>query len=1052
MKYKKGNTACRSDRHGSGPAVGRREFLHMAGMGALAALAYRKAAIATPTERADFDHLVPEDKGLSAEWIKSLYERGTPRVYRGAELKYIGMPVGGLTTGQLYLGGDGKLWHWDIFNHLFQTTEGHYAHPLVPSSPLQQGFALTILAGQRPPARTLDASGFPEVSFVGQYPIGTMEYRDKECPLAVTLEAFSPFIPLNAADSSIPATVLNFTLENTSTAPVEAELAGHLENAVALESGVGRNGVRKNSINRDGRQLLLLHCAAEERTSTVDSSQRPPIVFEDFEGADYGKWTVEGDAFGKAPARGAPGSGQKLGGFLGKALANSWQQSDEPQGTLTSPAFTIERRFINFLIAGGNHPKETCINLVLNGTVVHSQTGADSDAMDWACWDVSDLEGKSAHIEIVDHFSGGWGHIDIDQIEFSDTPRRPASELAQTPDFGTMTLALLAPADADRGMTSVAIDGGTLTEEKLDAKPFDQKLIGALVRKISLQPGEATTATFLITWYFPNLQLQGIKGGAGRHYATRFKSAGEVAAYVAANFDRLDSQTRSWRDTWYDSTLPHWFLDRTHQNISTLATSTAYRFANGRFYGWEGVGSCHGTCTHVWHYEHAMGRLFPELDILLRERADFNPEISMNSDGMIDHRGEFHAGQAVDGQAGVILRAYRDHQMSPDDAFLKRNYAAIKKAMQWLIAQDSLDGEVDGILQGAQHNTLDAEWYGPVAWLSGLYLASLRAAQQMAVESGDSDFAAQCGRIFKIGQQKFVATLFDGDYFINRPDPRHPGAINSGTGCEIDQIFGQSWAFQVGLGRVLPERQTRSALASLWKYNFTPDAGAYRKINKPGRWFAMEGEQGLLMCTFPRSDWSYAQASGKGPEWATGYFNECMNGFEHQVAGHMIWEGMVQEGLSVERAVHDRYDASRRNPWNEVECGDHYARSMASYGVFIAACGYEYHGPHGHLAFAPRLSPDNFKAAFTTAQGWGSYSQQIDAAGFTAQIAMKYGDLQLRTLAFAIPEKIHPKTLMVVVDKKPVDATFQVQNGRAAIEFAMKQTIGLNQQIDVRLT
>ena len=344
--------------------------------------------------------------------------------------------------------------------------------------------------------------------------------------------------------------------------------------------------------------------------------------------------------------------------------------------------------------------------------------------------------------------------------------------------------------------------------------------------------------------------------------------------------------------------------------------------------------------------------------------------------------------------------------MSADGSFLQRNLPSIKKAMGWLIAQDGLDGADDGILQGAQHNTLDAEWYGPVAWLSGLYLASLRAAEEMAGEVGDSDFAAECRSIFTIGQRKFVATLFDGEYFINRPDPRHPEAINSGTGCEIDQVFGQSWAFQVGLGRVLPEIQTRSALASLWKYNFTPDAGAYRKVNRPGRWYAMAGEAGLLMCTFPRSDWNYEKARGKGPEWATGYFNECMNGFEHQVAGHMIWEGMVQEGLSVERAIHDRYDAVKRNPWNEVECGDHYARSMASYGVFIAACGYEHHGPRGYLAFAPRLSPENFKAAFTSAQGWGTFWQKAADGKFTAGVEIKAGQLTLKTLRLTPPAGI----------------------------------------------
>ena len=96
-----------------------------------------------------------------------------------------------------------------------------------------------------------------------------------------------------------------------------------------------------------------------------------------------------------------------------------------------------------------------------------------------------------------------------------------------------------------------------------------------------------------------------------------------------------------------------------------------------------------------------------------------------------------------------------------------------------------------------------------------------------------------------------------------------------------------------------------------------------------------------------------------------------MNGFEYQAAGHMIWEGHgARRAWRCARSLHDRYHASRRNPWNEVECGDHYARSMASYGVFLAACGFEYHGPKGHLA-SPRAEPEDFRAAFTSAEGWG---------------------------------------------------------------------------------
>ena len=130
------------------------------------------------------------------------------------------MPVGGICAGQLYLGGDGKLWHWDIFNQTLGTGDDHYAHPPKPASPLEQGFAVRVAAkgkdtSEKPQVRPLDRSGFAEVTFRGEYPIGPVEYRDPACPVTVSLEAFSPFIPLDAENSSLPATVLNFTVKNT---------------------------------------------------------------------------------------------------------------------------------------------------------------------------------------------------------------------------------------------------------------------------------------------------------------------------------------------------------------------------------------------------------------------------------------------------------------------------------------------------------------------------------------------------------------------------------------------------------------------------------------------------------------------------------------------------------------------------------------------------------------------------------------------------------------------------------------------------------------------
>jgi len=218
----------------------------------------------------------------------------------------------------------------------------------------------------------------------------------------------------------------------------------------------------------------------------------------------------------------------------------------------------------------------------------------------------------------------------------------------------------------------------------------------------------------------------------------------------------------------------------------------------------------------------------------------------------------------------------------------------------------------------------------------------------------------------------------------------------------------------------------------------------------------MPGEAGLLMCTFPRSDWDYAQAKGKGPDWAAGYFNECMNGFEYQAAGHMIWEGLVTEGLAATRAVHDRYHPSRRNPWNEVECGDHYARSMASYGVFLAACGFEYHGPKGHLGFVPRVtSPPgdservNFKATFTTAQGWGTFSQNSTTGSVTCKIEVKWGKLRVQTLALSLAEEARPTKVQVRLNSRVLASQYTQNGNRLLISLGNAALINPNDSLEV---
>ena len=181
--------------------------------------------------------------------------------------------------------------------------------------------------------------------------------------------------------------------------------------------------------------------------------------------------------------------------------------------------------------------------------------------------------------------------------------------------------------------------------------------------------------------------------------------------------------------------------------------------------------------------------------------------------------------------------------------------------------------------------------------------------------------------------------LFNGEYFIHRPDAvTGRQKIGSYNTCHIDQVYGQSWAYQVGLGNILDKEMTSKALHALWKYNFTPDVGPYIKDHLGGRPYALAGEGGMIMNSNPKNE---ARPYGDEVTWQMGYFHECMSGFEHQVAAHMMAEGMVEESLILTRMIHDRYHASKRNPFNEIECSDHYARAMASYGTFLMACGFE---------------------------------------------------------------------------------------------------------------
>lgn len=1032
------------------------------------------------------DHYVPADKNLDPKWVQALFAKGERKVYRDQELETIGMPCGGICAGQLYVRGDGTLAKWWIANNSYKTGSprpdevirtplgDHEAgyRTYRPASYIDQGFAVRAkLEGQKPLVRTLDRDDFDDIRFIGEYPIATIEYRSKEkpaLPIDVQLEVYSPFIPLNTRDSAQPATVLRCTVRNRAKEAAEVSIAGWLQNAVCLDW--------EDRSRAHSRNFVVRHAGL----TSVQMDLRPPVpkpsrghrvvMFEDFEDGTYQNWRSEGEAFGEKPAEGTPPYLKFVKGWKGKYFVNSLHdKGKEPQGRLISKTFQIAEPYIAFLIGSGGYGNQTRLDLVVDGRVLRSFSGKGDPEMQFHWWDVEELIGKQAHLEIVDHESDPWGYITVDDIHFTNRPPQAPSTMDH-PHFGNMALSVL---DSDSTATAswkskeaflanLAQDGG-LDGQLAAESPLGEELCGAIASSFRLKPGEERDVTFLLTWYFPNRQqdnrfvafgaLSGNGETVGNMYANWYNSSLDVARYLAENFERLDYQTHLFRDTYFNTTLPYWFAHRTAMQTSTLATETCQWWANGRFWGFEGVGCCPGTCNHVWHYEQAMARLFPELQRSVLSMQAFDPQTGfVDNSGLILFRGEgwdyktlWWEGDgpewAADGQAANILMALREHQLSASEDFLRSHWIYIRRALEFLIEQD---GNADGLIEGSQPNTYDVSFFGANTMVGSLYLAALLAGEGMARVVGERAFAEQCRRIYQSGRQLTIERLFNGEYFEQEVDLQKHPKWQYADGCLSDQLIGQTWAHQLDLGYLYPKQQVLSALQSIWKYNWTPDAGKQISEHRLKVELSDPGEAGLLLCTWPKS-------KHLGPQ-SVRYRDQVWTGIEFQVAAEMIYEGMLTEGLAVVRAVHDRYDGTKHNPWNLILCGDHYSRAMASWSCLLAVTGYVYDAPAGKIGFAPKLTPEDFKAFFTGAEGWGSLVQKRTANHQTNRIELKWGKLQVKTLRLELPSGAQIQEISVAIADRPATAKVR-QNGRnATVSLDNLQVLTENQAIEVQMT
>jgi len=520
--------------------------------------------------------------------------------------------------------------------------------------------------------------------------------------------------------------------------------------------------------------------------------------------------------------------------------------------------------------------------------------------------------------------------------------------------------------------------------------------VGAVCLKRTIPAGAEAEYTFLLAWHFPNRTPQRCgwqapkgheKDIIGNWYSNRFADAWAAAEYTASKLDKLEERTRRFARAIRETTIPDVVREAATANLSTLVSTTSFRTADGEFHGFEGVddhlGCCFGNCTHVWNYETATAHLFPAFSRSLR-RSAFG--YSMDERGALYFRQLLPDGlersgfAAADGQMGQIIKVYIDWQLSGDPAFLHEFWPKAKRALEFAWIPGGWDADRDGVLEGVQHNTYDVEFYGPNPLCGIYYLGALRAGEEMARAAGDSQSADEYRRLFDNGSQWIDANLFNGEYYIQRiqgraageiapglrsgmgaDDPEHP-QYQLGDGCLADQLLGQYLADVAGLGPLLKPANIRKTLESIYRYNHKPHLYDHDCVQ---RTYVLNDEAALLVCDYGK---------GERPVIPFPYYAEAWTGLEYAAAALMFSHGLAGCGYECTTDIRTRYDGVRRNPWDEPECGHHYARAMSSWSGMLALSGFRYRGSERVVRAVPNASLPDFRSFWSAGTGWGMFT------------------------------------------------------------------------------
>lgn len=1009
--------------------------------------------------------------------------------YDEQHLLRVAMPIGGIGTGTVSLGGRGDLRDWEIMN---RAAKGYMpksnAYPffaIFAKAPGSPGLARG-LEGPLDPVEYEGAQGcrtpnhglprFRHCTFRSAYPLTQVELADDSMPISVRLEAFNPLIPGDAERSGIPVAVLRYVVRNTTPKPLTVAVCGSLPNFIgadgsqlnrAWNGGWDVSGSRANRNHvRTGNGVQGLFMTSESldrkdaawgtmalttsatsgvtcRTAWAARSWGDSLLdfWDDFsaDGA-LEEREVEGNNSPMASLavrfKLAPRAEKTVTFLLTWHFPNryTWTPSTppNPDGAVTGPGTT---GFANSLDVSAFQPGTgdvTTLTYPADGAALRFATRRFRQAFASLRPDV-EKHGNARGCFYLRHRFSCDEAMNLTALLGYDGPCKawldgrelfcdPAGTNPSAP--GDARLPFAAAKGAHELLVALNTNAGKawgifLQYQRTDISRHALQLAGGKLRlpRFTTETADAC----------------GCAGGCdsnpdliGNYYTTRYADAWDVAERTVRDLPQLEKDTVAFVRAFCASPLPDVVKEAALFNVSTLRSQTCFRTPDGNFYGWEGCndhcGCCHGSCTHVWNYEFALAHLFGDLAWRMRDvefghcTADNGHMCFRVNLPLTNATGFGHA--AADGQMGCLMKLYREWQLSGDEARLRQLWPKARKAIEFCWIEGGWDGDRDGVMEGCQHNTMDVEYYGPNPQMQGWYLGALRAGEEMARHVGDPTFADCCRSLFEKGSAWMDKHLFNGDYYEHEVRPPRQNtiaaglrvgmgttdvdnpALQLGAGCLVDQLVGQYFAHAAGLGYLHDQAHVRQTLRSIMAYNFKRDFSAHFNHMRS---YVLGNESALLMATYPK---------GRRPERPFPYYNEVMTGFEYTAGVHMLYEGQEKDGLTVIKAIRDRYDGKKRSPFDEAECGHHYARAMASWAAILALTGFHYSAVEQRLQFG--ALPAGKPVFWSTGHAWGTCELRKQGRKTALELTVCGGAITVKTLCLGSRNDIAlpaPRTL-----------------------------------------